>query len=63
MVCRLTWTKPVAMMTPVPNCLIPVKTRLLMARKGSLSRIMGRKTAMALVASMANKVPTRRGMS
>jgi hypothetical protein len=49
---------------PVPNCFMAVKIRELREpRKGSLCRIMGRKTAMLEVASIAKSVPMRRGMS
>ena len=57
----LTWTNPVAMITPVPNCLIAVNAMPLMARKGSLFSIMGKKTAMELVPSIANSEPIRSG--
>lgn len=42
---------------------MPVNKIPLIARNGSLSRTIGKNTAIALVASIANNVPTRRGIS
>ena len=59
----LTWMKPVAMMMPVPNCLMTVETTPLIEADGSFIRSIGAKTPIELVTRTTNNVPILRGMS
>lgn len=59
----LTWIKPVAMMMPVPNCLMTVETTPLIEANGSFIRRIGAKTPIELVTRTTNNVPILRGMS
>jgi hypothetical protein len=55
--------KAVAMMMPVPNCLMTVETTPLMEAYGSFIKRIGAKTPIPLVARITNRVPMRRGTS
>lgn len=60
---ELTWINAVEIMMPVPNCLMTVMTTEFTDAKGSLTSSIGANTPIALVTSITNNVPIRRGMS
>ena len=58
----LTCIKAVASIIPVPNCLMTVKTCEFIDLENRRAARTGPKTAIALVARMANRLPMRRGI-